>query len=604
MVDETNFNFIGHCCIKDIIYRKHDLKKEKNNDLVNREVIHLSEREHILLRPAMYVGTTEMITKTVPIFEDGLLVKKEINYSDGFYRLLDEVIDNAFDEALRCKKEGYEFKKISVNINSNTNKVIVSDDGRGFMNPNEINITSGLTNVETAVSLLRAGSNFQNDKSDVTVIGTNGVGLSAVNMLSDLFEVETTNSGYIYEQQWLDFVTEGKTYEKSKTTKGTTITYIARKKSFKNIKFDKEFVFTKCLFRNFSKLNDDNLRTVEFELIWDKEVLDLNIPLLPSNSFHFKLNKYTELYIWEAIKDKTTSISFVNGSLCGGFHQTFYQEKINERLFSSKTASEFYETAIIINLPPKHVQFQEQNKNRFIVSRAMMEELMPFKPKEHVCKDFIKSDLYENIIIAIENKNYSEDLKKIKRNKKKNKQLIFSDKFIPSKNKSILFITEGGSSKAAISSQRDPVNHSIYALKGKIKNARHLSDLSNNQEIIDLMNILNLNVEDGGKTCTYDKVVITSDMDCLDGMTLIKTDSGDKHLKDVTYDDMVLGSDNNFHKINQIIKTTKDRIFEFIVNGEVIRCSENHIFYIYRDNEVIQEKAKNIKKTDCFLIKK
>ena len=58
-----------------------------------------------------------------------------------------------------------------------------------------------------------------------------------------------------------------------------------------------------------------------------------------------------------------------------------------------------------------------------------------------------------------------------------------------------------------------------------------------------------------------------------------------------------------YHKINKIIQTKKDKIIEFMINGELIKCSENHLFYIYRDNKIIQEKAKNIKKTDYFLTK-
>jgi len=572
---------------------------------VNREVEHLTDREHILLRPAMYIGTTEILTKVVPIFEDGMLVRKEINFSDGFYRLFDEALDNAFDEALRCRKEKYPFKEIRVDIDSKSNKVTVYDDGRGFSNLTEKNAKTGLSHVETALTLLRSGTNFKNQDSDVSLIGTNGIGISAVNMLSDFFSVRTTNEGQTYTQVWEDFVEKEKEIRKAtKVERGTTITYIPRKKSFNKIKFDQSFVYTTCLFRKFAMMNNEELKDVKFKMFWDGEEQNLNVQLLPKEAVAFKLNKHTELYVWRTDPGKSISISFVNGSLCTGFHQSYIKEKFDEKVFNSRSASEFYETAIIVNLPPKHVQFQEQNKNRFITSRDMMDRLMPFNIKGYAVGDFKKTDLYIEIVKAMDEKNYANSLKKIKQQRKKSQKIMFSEKYYPANKKHTLFLVEGSSACGSLCSNRDVDIHAVYALRGKVKNARCLSDLSENREIMDLMNILNLNIEDGGKTCSFNRIAIAADQDCLAEDTLVNTKDGYKKIKDLTYFDMILGSDNEYHKINQIIQTKKDKIIEFMINGELIKCSENHLFYIYRDNEVIQEKAKNIKKTDYFLTKK
>jgi len=64
----------------------------------------------------------------------------------------------------------------------------------------------------------------------------------------------------------------------------------------------------------------------------------------------------------------------------------------------------------------------------------------------------------------------------------------------------------------SILQKRDPRVDAVYSLKGKIKNARSLSDLSTNNEIIDLMNILNLEPRDGSK-CAFSNVAIATDWD-------------------------------------------------------------------------------------------
>ena len=64
----------------------------------------------------------------------------------------------------------------------------------------------------------------------------------------------------------------------------------------------------------------------------------------------------------------------------------------------------------------------------------------------------------------------------------------------------------------SILQKRNPKTDAVYALKGKIRNARRLSDLTSNLEIVDLMNILNLDPEND-KTCKFEKIIISTDAD-------------------------------------------------------------------------------------------
>jgi len=480
----------------------------------DREIEHLSERDHMLLRPNMYIGTVESLSHSVPIFDGELLRKKEINYSEGFYRLLDEVVDNAFDEALRCANDEVDFDEINVSIDSKNNIIEVSDSGNGFINPNDMN-NSGMTNVETAVSMLRAGSNFRNDQTDVNLIGTNGIGVSAVNMLSEFFEIETINNGYCYYQRWEDFKMVKKDFKETLKSSGTTIRYKPLENIFKKIEFDYDYVFTKFLFRDFTRKNNSKLENVKFNFRWNDTPVNLDVNIIPEKSNYFKLNRFVDMYIWQA-EEKSTSISFVNGSECIGFHNTYYREHINDKFFNSPLAGEFYEIALIINLPPRYVQFQEQNKNRFVITRGKMDELMPFRIRKYQLDEFKQTEVYQSIQKVIDEKIYNQEVKKIKSQKRKNKKILLSDKFFPSTKKGLCMLCEGISAASNTASGRNPKFHAIYALKGKVKNVRRLSDLSSNAEIIDMMNILNLNIEDQGESCDYQKIVIAADAD-VDG---------------------------------------------------------------------------------------
>jgi DNA gyrase/topoisomerase IV subunit B len=72
---------------------------------------------------------------------------------------------------------------------------------------------------------------------------------------------------------------------------------------------------------------------------------------------------------------------------------------------------------------------------------------------------------------------------------------------------------EGLSALGSFLQKRDPANNGAYALKGKIKNARTLSDLADNKEILELMQILNLDPNAPNNPCLYRKIIIGADQD-------------------------------------------------------------------------------------------
>ena len=118
----------------------------------------LDWKEHIRKRPGMYIGKTGNGSSA----------------DDGIYILIKEILDNSIDEHIM----GYG-KKIEIKNNSNTS-IIIRDYGRGIP----------LGKVEDCVSKINTGGKYDSEVFKKSV-GLNGVGIKAVNALSQYFKIES-----------------------------------------------------------------------------------------------------------------------------------------------------------------------------------------------------------------------------------------------------------------------------------------------------------------------------------------------------------------------------------------------------------------------------
>jgi DNA gyrase/topoisomerase IV subunit B len=168
---------------------------------------------------------------------------------------------------------------------------------------------------------------------------------------------------------------------------------------------------------------------------------------------------------------------------------------------------------IILNLPPGIVRFGDQNKTKFVSKREEVEPTIA-KHFDPILARFFKSEVFKEIKKAVDARKKEAELKKIRRDKK-TIRVKHSNKYFPSTSSraETLFIVEGLSAMGSILQKRDPKKEAVYALKGKIKNARTLSDLSDNREILELMQILNLDPEGENIPCPFERVVIATDQD-------------------------------------------------------------------------------------------
>ena len=472
----------------------------------NREIVALSDFEHVLERPTMYISSVEPSEERLQLIRALKIVSEIKEISLGFYKLMNEILDNSIDEA---KRQAGKLKNIEIRFNSVTGEVSVEDTGGGFFNGSAINVKTGLTNVATAMQMLRAGTNFKNKDSEETLIGTNGVGASVVNMLSDYFVIKTVNSKEIYTQEWKQFLTDGPVITPNiDTPTGTIVSFNPRKDVFKDCKWDKDYIHTMMIFRKFLMKTDPLISKIDFKCFFDNVELNLDIEFVPEN---FKVEtKHGSIYVWESFS-QSSSISFINGAQCTGIHQRIISEWVNE-VFVSQLAGRFYETMIVLNLPPKLVTFQDQNKTRYGKTRGEITPILEKCFAQSIKRNLKNSPIYEKIMTKIAESEREGDVKNL-RNKKRAQRNKISDKYFPPSIKTAnLFMVEGGSAMGSILQKRDPKSDAVYALKGKIRNARRLADLTSNSEIVDLMNILNLDPEND-KACKFERVIIATDYD-------------------------------------------------------------------------------------------
>lgn len=473
----------------------------------SKEIKVLSEHEHILKRPTIYVGSVKLSDEQIPILRGGILRSESRQISVGMYKLFDEVLSNSLDEAKRMNGK---MKEIKISVNTQNNSVSVEDFGEGFYKASEINKKSGMSNVSTAVSMLRAGSNFENDSVQETLIGTNGMGVSLVNALSSRFYIKTSNKKEIYSRVWNNFVGEKEKVEKRSTGNptGTLVEFTPLDNVFDGCKWDPDIIKTTLFLKKRVLETEEKTKDLKIFLNFDGEETEIDSKFNYEESYSTKIG---EICIWEK-EENSSSFSFVNSAMCTGIHQKVVWDMINQHL-EDPLAHHFYDFLLILNLPPALVKFGDQNKTRFVTKR---EEILPVVTSAFSSKinSFSKTPLFKRIKKKVDDRKKSTELKVVRR-EKRNVNVKYSHKYFPpsSKERKNLFIVEGLSAMGSLLQKRNTKTDGVYALKGKIKNVRSIADLSSNREILELMKILDLDPESTNSQITYQNIVIATDQD-------------------------------------------------------------------------------------------
>ncbi len=471
----------------------------------------LSPREHLRLRPGMYVGT----------IGDGSLP------DEALYVLIKEVIDNSIDEFIMG-----EGKRIEIEVKDNV--VSVRDYGRGIP----------LNSLSAAVSQMNTGAKYDGEAFKKTV-GLNGVGVKAVNYLSSEFTARAVRNGEARTVTFSQGLEQSDKWESGVTEKnGTFISYKVDGEIFGSYTYNMEYIEQRI--RNYSYLNPGLTLVLNGESYTSKngllDLLNENMTEEPLYAPIHLVGNDIEVVIAHGTGYGESYYSFVNGqhTIHGGTHQAAFREAV------AKTIKEFYHkdydpsdvrTSIVAAVAIKVAdpQFENQPKTKFgskeaepgvsirsFVGDFLAKHLDDYLHKHPDTAQTLQKKIVENekerkAISGIQKK-ARETAKKVSLNNRKLRdcKIHFTDKHELAE-QSMIFITEGNSASGSITASRDVRTQAVFSLRGKPLNCFGLTKkvVYENEEF----NLLQaaLNIEEDMANLRYNKVIIATDAD-VDGM--------------------------------------------------------------------------------------
>lgn len=493
---------------------QHFTMAENNTINYNEDSIRsLDWREHIRLRPGMYIGK----------LGDGSA------QDDGIYVLVKEVVDNSIDEHVMGNGT-----KISIRITDH--KVEIRDYGRGIP----------LGKVIDCVSKINTGGKYDSSAFQKSV-GLNGVGTKAVNALSKYFRVQSIRDGKTKVAEFENgILVKDHKEETTSERNGTLVTFVPDESIFKNYHFIPEYLEEQIW--NYAYLNSRlsiNFNGKEYRAInglldlltrkTDQESIRYPIVHLKGQDIEIALtheNQYGEEYY-----------SFVNGQYTtqGGTHLAAFREAL------VKTIRDFYKKdfdasdirgSIIgaISIRVQEPVFESQTKTKLgslnvgpegptvrnFVNEFVKQELDNFLHKnpqvaDALLKRILQSERERKDMAGIK-KLANERAKKANlHNKKLRDCRIHFNSNHDKRYETMLFITEGDSASGSITKSRKVETQAVFSLRGKPLNCFGLTKkvVYENEEFNLLQHALN--IEEDIENLRYNKIVIATDAD-VDGM--------------------------------------------------------------------------------------
>ena len=515
------------------------------------EVEKLTHEEHILKLPDTYIGSVEKTNDNMWIYDENSMVKKNLNYIPGEYKIYDEIIVNAIDQHIRLKEKSKKdkninlVKNIKVTIDEELNKITVYNDGDGI--PIEIHPKEKIWTPELIFGHLLTSSNYNQKNKVKHVGGKNGYGAKLTNIFSKEFTIETIDAKNCkkYVQTFRDNM---KIKDKPKITKNSS-------KPYTKISFIPDHSRFGC-----TKLNKDMI------ILMKKRVYD--VAAFTDNSVNVYLNgnrietksfeKYIDLYIgsksdskrafeivndrWEIGAALSPSLSFeqismVNGinTSQGGKHVDYITNSLCKKLaeyikkkrkIDIKTSYIKDNIIVFIKSTIDNPSFNSQ------IKEYLTTNMSNFGSKCEISDKFIDSLAKSGILekaIELNSAKQDKDLKKT--DGKKQSRIVGIPKLddanwagTKKSSECTLILTEGDSAKAMALAGLGVVGrdkYGVFPLRGKLLNVRDKNKeikkkILQNTEINNLKKILGLQTGRDyidTKETRYGRVCVLTDQD-------------------------------------------------------------------------------------------
>ena len=483
------------------------------NQYTEDSIRSLDWKEHIRLRPGMYIGK----------------LGNGSSAEDGIYILIKEVIDNSIDEFMMGNG-----RKIEVKVADNI--VSIRDYGRGIP----------LGKVIDCVSKINTGAKYDSAVFQKSV-GLNGVGTKAVNALSSQFMVQSFREGKSKLARFERGVLVEEKDLKTDEENGTFVEYTADPEIFKNHKYINEYIDNQMwnyvylnaglsLYFNGQKYYSKNGLLDLLERQTNEEEIKYPIIHVKDSEIEIAIthdNHYGEEYF-----------SFVNGqnTTQGGTHVAAFKEAL-VRTIRDFYGKNFESTDIRASLVAAlSVRIQEPVFESQTKTKLGSTEIAPDGPSlkaeiNRVVKTQLDNYLHKHpdtaeallkkIQLSERERKDMAGVRKIARERAKkasvhNKKLRdcrvhYGDEKKENHLDTTLFITEGDSASGSITKARDVQTQAVFSLRGKPLNCFGLKKkvVYENEEFNLLQHALN--IEESIDDLRYNKIVIATDAD-VDGM--------------------------------------------------------------------------------------
>jgi DNA gyrase/topoisomerase IV subunit B len=489
--------------------------------MTDQEIIQLSDRDHILQRSQMYLGSKDFVKTEDFLLEDGKIQKRPLSYVPGLIKIINEILDNSIDEAVRT-----EFKfanKIWVDIEDS--KISVRDNGRGI--PVKKSPGSDEYMPVLAYCHARTGSNFSD--TNRKTIGTNGLGSVITNIFSKSFRAETSDGKNRLTLECRDNLSYKKVSVHKNSSKFTYVEFEPDLERFNLSEVDdthKNIIYQRILFLS--------MAFPQIKFYYNKT--RVNIP--NSKSFMELFSDVFEIFngenwfigVFPNDQEDFSFFSYVNGLNLhrGGNHIDLISNDITYKL--REILIKKYKTikpgdiknklsvVVFFNDFP-NMKFDSQTKETLTNSTSEIRDYLKLSSEdmEKMAKKISKNEaLIEPIVELFKLKEEFKKRQELKKLSKSKKKRIVSDSYYPPVGKNrYLFLTEGQSATGSISRVLGRKDIAYYSLRGKPLNTYNVKTqkLVKNREFKEIVEVLDMDLLDKNTDLNFEKVIILADQD-------------------------------------------------------------------------------------------